>query len=181
LPKIKTLVDVVSINYQLMNTSFQSGDKGAVQSSTMTTTHYMSMRMTFFLVLMSCCSAIVRAGLMKGDTTINTYNNFAVRGSRRSLQMNQNGCPKIYSLKHCDDPSMNYAITCDWNTCLWNLDELDPNAPPASCMGISIVDPQIPDLVDVIRPCALWSLMYGEHQSVSPTLSGTLHSYVSCL
>lgn len=121
-------------------------------------------------------AATVNAGLMMGETK---PHNFAVRGTRRSLQMDEFGCPKDYSLFRCDDPSLTYEISCDPNTCLWDVGELDPKRPPTSCIGISIEDPHTVNLVDVIRPCALWSLMYGEHQSVSPTLSGTFTSCVA--
>jgi hypothetical protein len=137
------------------------------------------MRMTLLFGLLLSCTTMVNAGLMMGEIKP-SYNNFAVRGSRRSLQMNQVGCPPDYSLFRCDDPSLTYEIPCDLNTCLWDVTALDPKSPPASCIGISIVDPHAVDLADVIRPCALWSLMYGEHQSVSPTLSCTLNSNIAC-
>lgn len=137
-------------------------------------------RMTVLLGVVISCTSIVHAALMKGETkqsNINNYASFAIRGSRRSLQMNA-GCPKDYSLYHCDDPSETYEITCDWNTCLWDLTELTPDSPPTSCIGISIEDPHTINLIDPIRPCALWSLMYGEHKSASPTLSCTLNACI---
>ena len=148
---------------------------------TATAAQGMSMRMTLFLGLLLCCIMNVNAGRMMGLTHSNRYShNYAVRGSRRSLQMDQAGCPKTYSLKHCVDPSINYEIPCDWNTCKWDLTALDPKTPPTSCIGISIDDPQTVGLADVVRPCALWSLMYGIHQTETPTLSCTLHSFVAC-
>lgn len=104
----------------------------------------------------------------------NQRNDSSLRGLR-NLQggPNQNGnCPKEYSLLHCDDPDLFYEIPCDEDTCEWDLSALDPRGPPDSCQGISIVDPLVPDILDVIRPCALWSLLYGEHKSSSPTTSG---------
>ena len=133
--------------------------------------------MTIFVGLAFGCASIVNAALMKGETKQSNSGslfNFDIRGSRRRLQMDS-GCPKDYSLLHCSDPSQIYEISCDWNTCLWNLSELDPNKPPTSCIGVSIDDPQTIGLIDPIRVCALWSLMYGEHKSVSPTLSCTLN------
>ena len=130
-----------------------------------------SMQMTFWLCLALGYTTIVNATLMKGEIKTNSLNNFAIRGSRRSLQMDQVGCPKEYSLLHCSDPSVTYEISCDWNTCLWDVTEFDPKSPPTSCVGVSIDDPHLSGLADVVRLCAIWSLMYGEHQSVSPTVS----------
>lgn len=89
-----------------------------------------------------------------------------------------NNCPNEYSVLRCDDPDLSYEIPCDGTTCEWNLQALDPKSPPDSCLAITINDPLAPDLPDVIRPCALWSLMYGEHKSSPPTTFGTFLSAV---
>jgi hypothetical protein len=96
----------------------------------------------------------------------------------RGLRILQGGanknCPKQYSLLHCDNPDLSYEIPCDSSTCEWDLQALDPKSPPSSCLAITIIDPLAPDIPDVIRPCALWSLIYGEHKSSSPTTLGMI-------
>lgn len=135
-----------------------------------------SMQMTVLLGIVLSYTTIVNAGRMMGETNpgrsnSNSLRNFSVRGSRRSLQMEDKGCPKEYSLFHCEDPSLVFEISCNWDTCQWDLTQLDPKVQPASCSAISIADPLSPTLLDAVKPCAIWSIMFGEHKSASPTVS----------
>ncbi len=143
----------------------------------MMTVQCTSMKMTVLLGIALSYTTIVNAGRMMGETNSNNNNlhKFSVRGSRRSLQMENQGCPKEYSLLHCEDPSLTNEINCDWDTCEWDLAGLDPNNRPALCSVITIADPQSETLIDAVKPCALWDLMFGVHKSVAPTVSCRLN------
>jgi hypothetical protein len=136
------------------------------------------------LSLLTLNSEMVHSALIKGEVTAKAIPFNVRRGSeqkQRLLQKNRN-CPKTYSLLHCDDPSIVYAIPCDWDTCLWDTSVLDPLNPPAVCNALTIVDPNAAGIPVAIRPCAIWSIMYGEHQSAPPTTSGmsNLNCFALC-
>jgi hypothetical protein len=122
--------------------------------------------------------SVIAQHLISGVAFQGQQNGLAAASQLRGLRNLQGGvnknsnCPKQYSLLRCDNPDLSYEIPCDSFTCEWNLQALDPKSPPNSCLAITIVDPTVPDIPDVIRPCALWSLIYGDHKSSSPTTLG---------
>jgi hypothetical protein len=126
--------------------------------------------------LLTLNSALAHTSFLKGEARPKIISFNLRRGSQqqipRTLQKNKQ-CPKVYSLMHCDDPSITYDIPCNWDTCLWDTSFLDPLQPPSVCDVITIADPNAADIPVAIRPCAIWSIMFGEHQSMSPTSSGT--------
>jgi hypothetical protein len=128
--------------------------------------------------MMMAYVAAIHASVVQAADTVQQKSSFAAASNvrqRRNLQGGQKNknCPKQYSLYHCDDPDLTYDIPCNKDTCEWDLTALDPTAQPGSCSAISVTDPLKLDLSDVLRPCALWSLTYGEHKSAAPSEAGT--------
>lgn len=65
----------------------------------------------------------------------------------------------------CWDPTVvlvDPTIQCDPDTCLWDLDALDPANPPGPCEAVRLVEEQLSNLSDLLEPCLWWEMLYGD-------------------
>lgn len=96
-------------------------------------------------------------------------------------EQRRKNCPSPeYSVFRCDDPTGDWILPCDRDTCEWDQSSLSPDQAPEFCLDfVTIDDPNEVDLPDEVKPCALWEIIHGVDNTPSPvpTLTPTLGTY----
>jgi len=64
----------------------------------------------------------------------------------------------------CGDPSKQYEIPCNADTCRWDLKALSSQSPPGFCAFVALDQTLLSSasgIPDTLKPCVLWELSFG--------------------
>jgi len=78
----------------------------------------------------------------------------------------------------CGDPSKQYEIPCNADTCRWDLAALNSQAPPGFCALVALDQTVLSSgkgIPDTLKPCVLWELSFGG--MTLPTVAPALGEY----
>jgi hypothetical protein len=118
------------------------------------------------LVLLSLLAACVTSASASAAATTTTSSSSSFSSAVTRKTQNNNLKPDNYKddIYHCQNPftvNWDISIGCDFETWMWKVEDLDPDAKPIIC-DFEIDLDNLDELADIHEPCALWWLEYGD-------------------